>query len=106
MKFSCPGRPGVRDLCTPGVRIELHCVTKTTHLKKNTDEILGDFDTTRVQVYPIFPSSSGTASFFPSFRFPFNHNFGNRVGSILSTCLYQMSCFRVISSNIVSGWMH
>ena len=29
--------------------------------------------------------------------------FGNRVGSILSTCPYQMSCFRVISSNIVSG---
>ena len=28
--------------------------------------------------------------------------FGNRVGSILSTCPYQISCFRVISSNIVS----
>ena len=54
-------------------------------------------------IYPIFPSSSGTASFFPSFRFPVNHNFGNRVGSILSTCPHQMSCFRVISSNIVSG---
>ena len=26
-------------------------------------------------VYPIFPLSSGTASFFPSFRFPVIHNF-------------------------------
>ena len=28
--------------------------------------------------------------------------FGSRVGSILSTCPYQMSFFRVMSSNIVS----
>ena len=26
-------------------------------------------------IYPIFPGSSGTASFFPSFRFLVNHNF-------------------------------
>ena len=55
-------------------------------------------------IYPIFPSSSGTASFFfSSFGFEVNHNFGNRVRSILSTSPYQMSCFRVISSNIASG---
>jgi hypothetical protein len=30
---------------------------------------------TRVCIYPIFPSSSGTTSFFPSFGFPVDHNF-------------------------------
>ena len=53
-------------------------------------------------IYPIFPSSSMTASFFSSFRCPVNHDFGNRVGSILSTWPYQMSYFRVISSHIIS----
>ena len=40
-------------------------------------------------------------SFHPS-GFQLIMIFGNRVGSILSTCPYQMSCFRVISSNTVS----
>jgi hypothetical protein len=39
--------------------------------------------------------SSRTASFFPSFRFPVDHNFGNSNGFILSTSPYQMSCFRI-----------
>jgi len=42
----------------------------------------------------------------PRFSLPsglqLNVIFGNRVGSILSTWTYQMSCFQVISSNIVS----
>ena len=43
--------------------------------------------------------------FGDGFVFPFQLIiiFGNRVGSILSICPNQMSCFRVISSNIVSG---
>jgi hypothetical protein len=53
-------------------------------------------------IYSIFPGSSGATSFFPTFRFPVNHNFCNCIGSIHSTCPYQMSCFRVMSSNNVS----
>ena len=44
----------------------------------------------------------GRSRFFLLSGFQLTMIFGNRVGSILSTWPCQMSCFRVISSNIVS----
>ena len=52
---------------------------------------------------PIFRCSLGAASFFSFLQVcSYSSFYGNRVGSILSTWPYQISCFPVISSNIVS----
>ena len=52
---------------------------------------------------PSFQILRRRPGFFLPSRFQLIVTFGNRVRSILSTCPYQMSCFRVISSSTVSG---
>ena len=52
---------------------------------------------------PSFQVLRGWPRFFLPTGFQLIIIFVNRVRSILSTCPYQMSCLRVISSNIVSG---
>ena len=54
-------------------------------------------------IIPSFQVLWGQPHLFLPTGFHLSIIFGNRIESILSTCPYQMSCFRVISSNIVSG---
>ena len=64
--------------------------------------ILSPLSLTTVYI-PSFQALQGRPRLFLPSGFRLIVISGNRVGSILSTRPYQMSCFQVISSNIVSG---